>query len=301
MNDNAKIVLLLVSLILQGCTSAPKLNPNLVRPWATELNKEAHSEEAYIAHHKKGEYELFYLAAHHSNDPKSETHQLVKKLFQYDFNFLVIEGFPTSRGINPEAYIEQSKKGSSEKIVLGGEGAVAALLAVDKGIPFQGGEPDHELLYSELLKQGFTRLDFLGFYLIRQIPQWVRQSENKITLLKSKAPEFLSRYCKRLEIAVSDCPALAEISAWYEKHTKKKLTVDIDTEEVAPLSNSSLHTHKISAAIGAIRDRYTLAIVEALIEQHKRVAVVYGASHYLTLKKSFETSLGAADFKDGRQ
>ncbi len=66
-----------------------------------------------------------------------------------------------------------------------------------------------------------------------------------------------------------------------------------DTEEVAPIHGSPLFTHKISSAVGAIRDRFTLHLIQHYLAKHRRVAVVYGASHYLTLRKSIEAALGA--------
>lgn len=55
---------------------------------------------------------------------------------------------------------------------------------------------------------------------------------------------------------------------------------------------STLLTQKISSAVGIIRDRYTIQIIQRCLHKFKKVAVVYGASHYLTLRNGIEAGMG---------
>lgn len=284
---------ILTALFLIGCTTSPKFNDSLVRPWRTELDRESPSEKPYVAYHKKGQYELLYLAAHHDNNPKSDTLTLVDQLFRdFNFNFLVIEPIPNSEGESPRWFVDEAKKGIKDSIVIGGESSLAVVRADAKKIPFAGGEIDHRELYRQLKLQGYQDEDVIGFYLVRQIPQWVREKENFNELIEKKGPLYIAHYCKSFGIEQTKCPTLDKIKVWYESNAGKKLSIKVDTEEVAPIHGSPLFTHKISSAIGAIRDRFTLNLIGTYLLKYKRVAVVYGGSHYLTLRKSIEQSLG---------
>lgn len=276
-----------------GCTTIPKFDESLVRPWQTELNREAPSRRPYIAHHKVGRTELFYFAAHHDNDPNSDTIKLVERLFkEFKFEAVIIEPIANSFGVSPDWFVKDSREGAAVSFVKGGESAVAAIRADERKLPFFGGEIDHKQLFEELKTQSFTDEDILGFYLVRQIPQWIRQKENAKGLLEKKGPGFISHYCKTFEIESAKCPSLDQLKAWYQKKNLKKLDINVTTEDVAPRVDGELFTHKVSSAIGIIRDRFTLDIIDAALKKYKKVAVVYGTSHYLTLRKSLEASLG---------
>ncbi len=285
--------LVFVSAFISGCSSAPKFNESLVRPWKTELNKESPSKKPFIAHFKRGSYELYYLAAHHANDPKSETHYLLNELFQrFRPKFLVVEPIPNSEGESPDWFLRESKKGMKKNIVVGGESSVAAVLADERKIPFAGGEIEHREIYEKLRRHGFSQEDVLGFYLVRQIPQWVRQKESGKDLIDIKAPPFIAHYCKTFGIETGVCPSVSKIKDWYRSDSGKNLGSSIDPEEVAPIDGSPLFTHRISSAIGSIRDRYTLMLIERYLLKYQQVAVVYGRSHYLTLRDGIEAGMG---------
>ncbi len=293
--------LILLSLIfpaIVSCASAPKFKRSLVRPWETVLDKEAFSNGPFVAHHRRWEYELFYLAANHDNQAKSETHRLVHQLFQdQQFNFLLIEPISNTTGESPAWFVEESIKGTGKDIVLGGEAATAVLLADEKKIPFAGGEIDDKILFNQLKALNYSNEDILGFYLARRIPQWVRENIPKNRLVEKMGPGHLAHYCKVFEIQNSDCPDLRKIQAWYKLKSGKTLDSSIQTGDVAPIFSSSIFTQQISSDIGQIRDQYTLRLIEDYLKKYKKIAVIYGRSHYLTLKLSFEEAMGVAQFK----
>lgn len=277
---------------LGGCVSSPRFDQNLVRHWQRDLDREAPSRRPYIAHHKKGPFELFYLAAHHDNNPNGDTLKLVEHLFrEFKFDALIIEPIANSYGVSPAWFVADSRKGATDSFIKGGESALAAIRADEKKIPFFGGEIDHKQLYNQLKIQGYDDQDVLGFYLTRQIPQWIRQKEERADLLEKKAPAFIAHYCKTFEIESKKCPTLGQIKEWYQKKNNKNLGLVVTTEDVAPRVDGSLFTHKISSSIGSIRDRFTLELIQTSLRKYKRVAVIYGGSHYMTLRKSLESSM----------
>lgn len=273
------------------------LNPENIRPWSESLEDEYPQEASVIAHYRAGAYELHYLAARHTNDLDSDTMRLVQYLFEKEkFNVVLIESIPYSSGKSPTWFIEESKKGMTDSFVPGGESALAVTLADRNGIPFYAGEPDHQDIYSGLKGHNFTDQDILGFYAVRQIPQWIRAREKQSGLLERKIPPFLKHYCKIF--GITQCPNLQSTLAWYRSKLGKDLTVHVHNEEVAPLSNGKLFTQVISSKIGTIRDRFTLQVIESLLHQYKKVAVIYGASHFVTLRKSFDEAFGVPQFKE---
>lgn len=71
-----------------------------------------------------------------------------------------------------------------------------SLWLIKKKSPFFVREPDHQDIYRGLKGQNYTDQDIIGFYTVRQIPQWVREKENKKDLFKRKIPPHLKHYCK---------------------------------------------------------------------------------------------------------
>ena len=294
-----KLFLLVFSLLVLGCTSAPKLDSQKIRPWGKALESEYPQEKAVIAHYHKNDFDLYYLAAHHTETMGSDTLNLVGKLFEHKFNVLLIEPIPYSSGESPSWFVEESKKGRTDKFVKGGESALAVILADEKKIPFFAGEPDHQDIYHGLKAKGYTDEDVVGFYVVRQIPQWIRERENVKGLFERKIPPFILNYCK--VFSISKCPTMTEILSWYRNKLGHKLTPNVSNNETAPILGGALFTQKISSDIGFIRDHFTLTLIEKLIRQYKKVAVVYGAGHFVTLRKSFDSAFGEPIFIEDKR
>ena len=280
---------------LSACSVAPRLNPEKIRLWSHELGGEYPREKPVIAHYISGDYELLYLAARHTNNFEDTTLKLVKKLFEkFQFKVLIIESIPHASGESPQWFIESAKKGRTENFIRGGESALSAIYAHEKNIPFFAGEPSHQEIYKGLKEKGYSDEDVIGFYTVRQIPQWVREKEEKINLFERKIPPYVSNHCQTLKIA--SCPKREDILKWYQSKLGQDLVVEVSNEETAPYSDGNLFTQKLSSNVGQIRDKFTLNIIQQMLQKYKKVAVVYGAGHFLTLRKSFDASLGEPKF-----
>jgi 6-pyruvoyl-tetrahydropterin synthase len=306
--DNTKILYhlnktlfgIIILFILNACSSVPKMKSENIRSWSNALGNEYPNEKAMIAHYKKGQYELFYLAARHTNTMGDDTLNLVQTLFnEFNFNILMIESIPYSSGESPKWFVEEARQGRNEKFIRGGESALGVILADEKKIPFIAGEPDHQDIYKALKSKGYTDEDILGFYTVRQVPQWVREKLDKKTLLKKKIPPFLTHYCKIF--SVRSCPTSEEVMKWYKTKLGHELVPEVSNEEVAPYSDGTLYTQKISSDVGYLRDHFTLNLIQEALRKHKRVAVIYGAGHYLTLRKSFDEAFGDPTFIEDKK
>lgn len=274
-----------------SCATKPSLDSINIRQWGPQLENEFPGEEPGLAIYKSGEYQLYYLAASHENGLSSPTLKLVDQLFKkYDFDVLMIESIPHSSGESPKWFLTEAKKGLKADFILGGESAWGVIHADKKRIPFFAGEPDHQDIYSYLKKNGYSDLDIIGFYTARQIPQWVREKDESKGLIERRAPTFISHYCRLF--AIQTCPSLDEVKEWYKVRNGRLLSVDITNNDVGPEHDGKLYTQRISSAVGDCRDKFTLNVIDGLLKKYKRVAVIYGAGHYVTLRKSFDSALG---------
>lgn len=286
----------LFTLGLCGCVTPVKFDSEKIRPWSEKLDDQAPFQNPYVADFQRGVYRLRYVAAHHQNELNSPTLKLVSSVMEKsaDVKVLLIEPISYVEGKSPQFYIDYAKKSNRDKFIEGGESAWAVLLAQDKNLPFFGGEPRDEDIAKAIFQNGYKEIDLVGFYLVRQIPQWRREGKlKKKTLMASSIP-YLSNVCKRLD--VKQCPSFQEVKEWYLLKMKTSLTENVDGQSVAPDLASSIYTQRISGEIGKVRDAYTLSIIERLLQEYKSVIVVYGASHFMTLRLALESFLGKPHF-----
>ncbi len=287
--------LLFLLLAQVGCSTAPKLDSAKIRPWSASLNLEYPQEKPVIAHYHKGDYDLYDLAANHTTIMGESTLNLVDVLFRrFQFKVLLVESIPYSSGESPRWFVEEARKGRTATFIPGGESALAVIYADEKKIPFFAGEPDHQDIYRALKSKGYTELDVIGFYVVRQVPQWIRERERRAGLFERKIPGFIKNYCQTF--ASLSCPNKADVLKWYKEKSGHELSLNISNEETAPYADGILFTQKISTEIGFIRDHFTSAVIENLLAQYKQVAVIYGAGHFVALRKSFDSAFGEPEF-----
>lgn len=282
-------------LFSSACYADLHMNPKLIRQWSQDLENEYPGNKPAIAHFKKQNYELFYLAATHETNLKSPTLRLVEQLLKKDVDVLLVEPFSNSAGQSPTWALNDAIKGLKKGYIVGGESALAILRANAKKIPFFGGEPDHRQIFQALKSRGYSDLDIVGLYVVRQIPQWIRERKDKNQLLEKNVKPFVEIYCQKFP--VKPCPSLYDIRTWYKLKNERELTANVPSSESDPLPDGRLVTQRISAAINDVRDRFTLNVIENLLNRYHRVAVIYGSGHFTTLRKSLETALGQPTFE----
>ncbi len=285
------MLLILVLIFVFGCTTQPKLDSNSIRSWSSTLSREEPFRDPYVAEFSSRSYKLFYLAAHHENKTNSKTLELVKLLIESKpIQAIIIEPISFAEGISPQFYIDYSRKGLNGDFVEGGESAWAVLKAQEKSIPFFGGEPTHQMIFEGLIQAGYTELDVIGFFLIRQIPQWKRQKQTDSVKLEEFAPDYIKNSCRKIRL--KKCPTFFAVKKWYKDINNKDLTSQVNKEDAAPYLDSRIFTQRISGTIGRIRDMYTVDVIEKILVEYKTVLVIYGASHFMTTSPVFEKALG---------
>ena len=174
---------LLWLLLLSGCaTSTLQPAPDKLQPWTTTL-RDQQPEDAFAAVYKVGSKQLIFIAAQHANRDDSLTFRLIRDAYAvFQIDTVIAEGFPTSRGANPASVFEYAAKSSArpDGFVEGGETVPTVVGARQENATLWGGEPDDLSIKARILAQDFSVEDLLGFYVLRNIPQWIgeRRIEN---------------------------------------------------------------------------------------------------------------------------
>ena len=215
----------------------------------------------------------------------------------FKFDTVVAEGFPTSWGANPNRifdYVAKSKTGA-DGFVEGGETVPVVTGAQQQAARLFGGEADDTEVRRLVTIDGIPDRDLLGFYVLRNLPQWIgeREIDNAADpRLQSLVLTALARQRDRLRLPAQTIPDYAAWLAWYEMTNGKPLTAGFDTEEVGPLSDGDFGTNKIAYAVSKARDAYLHRLIIDHLSTGKSVLVVFGGSHLMIHRPALDAVLG---------
>ena len=297
-----RVKLILLSALLSFATGAEspplRLNPDLVRPWSSELAAEAPFRFPFLATFEKDGFVLAYIAAAHGTQESSSTMTLIRKTLENGpFQAVMIEGFPfDASSADKDSYLEAVKKGRAHGAIENGEPAYTAILAHSQGIPFYGGEPGAPEALRNLRARGYETRDMLGFEIVRSVEWWDRQGKLGTTPLEKLAGDSLARLCRKYLLSPSECPDWTSFRDWYRSKNGKEFGKDFDKIEAEPKLDGQYFTQRLSSAVDDVRNKATVAAVEALILRHRRILVVYGGSHLAMQQRAFEAALGAPSY-----
>lgn len=279
--------------VLENC----RINPDLVVHYSYEAEANQPFAEPYLAHFSKNGFDLYFVAAHHGTNADSKTFSLIRKVFTlFKPQSAIIEGYPNIEGESPSSFIEEVKRTSTAQNYKWGESAYTAEMAWKHKIPFIGAEPTDKEVFEEVKRSGYTLNDFLGFYFVRQIPQYHRQKEmaNVITLFDS----FMLEIHKELGLVRYTGFGFSDFLKWYsEKNGEKFDLKKIDPETSAPLKDGKLFTQRISHVVGLARDRFIVEVISKELNKHHKVLIVIGKSHLAQQQYAIETAMGRAIYQ----
>lgn len=298
---------LICTAITGGCNDAEqtitpncKIDASLIHNWS-EFGSLPERDAPYTQVYTGCGKTLVYVAAKHSNDPKGATHTAVKSAFEnYDIDFAIAEGFPSDMGISPKVLIDDSNgtKGTPRDA----EPYLVVRKAVAKSIGFQGGEPKDKDIKEVIAKRGVNPVDLLGYYIVRQIPQWVRREEiTDITdsriekLIFNMVGAFSTDTDMRIE-TFKEVDGIKAFRQWYEKTNGVTLTEGLREQDAWPSSAipDPRKTNELSDKVADIRDAHIVGVINDALMAHDTVLVVYGASHHDIQAPAFEAAFPAA-------
>lgn len=272
--------------------------PDKLRPWTTLLRDEQ-PEEAFAAVYRSGRHHLIFVGAVHANQVGSRTFRIIRDAFSsFRLDTVIAEGFPTARGPNPQSIFKYVSENGPDKdgFVEAGELVPTALGARDEPATLWGGEAQDTDVKARVLAQGLSVEDLLGFYVLRNIPQWIR--EKQITSagdpgLRSLVESALVQNREKLQLRQDVLPGFEQWSAWYESRNGKPIGASFATEEAGPLADGKFRTNAIAYAVSRVRGAYLHELVVDHLNKKESVLVVFGASHLMIQRPAFDAVLGA--------
>jgi len=244
--------------------------------------------------------ELVFLAAQHDNQRDAATFRLVDQaLAGHPVGVVVVEGLRTSLGLDPPQVLEAFERSVQGDFYPMGEPSYAALEARARGIPFVGGEPDEAELRDAARAAGFDDRDLVGFYFVRQVPQYRRSGELERTSLPVLYAGLTAHYRAPLGLRLAD-ESYEAFLAWYREANGRPFDLaTFDPEEAAPIEGGAFRSQRVSHAVGLARDRHVVALVDELLREHGSVLVVFGKSHLACQRPAYEAWLGPGARDEG--
>jgi hypothetical protein len=291
------MVRLLWLIALAGAPAALHPMPDKLAPWTTQL-RDKQPEHPFAAVYRVGKRRLVFVAANHENRNDSPTFRLIRDAYaRFRFDTVIAEGFPTSRGPNPPSvrrYVLENGA-RADGFVEGGETVPAALGAEREHAMLWGGEADDVDVKDKVLAKGVSPEDILGFYVLRNIPQWI--DEHRIEnagdpRLRPLVVEALASDRRTLGLPPSVLPGFAEWAAWYQALNGESIGPGFVTEEVGPLSNGTFGTNRIAYALSRVRDAYLHELIIKHLNARESVLVVFGGSHFMIQRPALDAVLG---------
>ena len=249
----------------------------------------------FAAIYRKGGQRLVFIAAEHVFGTTSATTRAVDSGFAaVSPAIVIIEGFPTAGGEDPPALVAKARsRGTSEADDYArGEAMYTASVALSRGIHFIGGEPAPEEQVQGLERRGYTVQDVAFSYLLQGLGQSVRSGE---VAAGSQDPKLAAAFAHWAEGFVDQYslnpPSFEEFSARYKLMFGVEFMGDKGLAERPTPGKDSAFARLIQADMN-VRDEHLLATIEKELALKKRVLVVYGSSHWITLSQALQKRLG---------
>jgi len=261
-----------------------------------QLTKEdgAHWQPVSVTRFKKANKELFYLNAHHGtgSDFVNKTF-LVTRLAFYTLSlkFAVLEYDETQR----DQIVTLAREHEKSDFFQASEPIFAAHLAMEKQIPFKGGEPSDRYMFSEMEKHGYSPDDIIGLHFLTAIRQMQRDGSFDEDQLSEYARYIFTQKRQAAGITHGNgMNSLEEFEQWYAAYnTTGKHYSKISDFDVAPVKTTETsYFRDINRALGLIREPHIDTVIEESLSMHDSVLVVYGGGHLTQSRPVFEKAFG---------
>jgi hypothetical protein len=262
--------------------------------WTTSL-RDSQSEDPFVLIYHKGSTRLIFVGAQHDNDPSGKTFALIRDAFTlWQVDTAIVEGYGAETEVAALLALADEPLDAAGQQP-NGETVPAVRGAVGVGAKVLGGEAND--LDVRLIAQdsGTDPRDVLGFYVLRVIPQWLRDG----TLVSTRDPKLAMQVEKQLLRSARDLGLENNVFSgfvawadWYRNANGKSVEAGIDVEEVGPLADGRWATNRIATSIAKARDTHLLSIISGQVSERKSVVVVFGGSHALILRPAFDEGFG---------
>ncbi len=297
---------LLFSIIFSSCATQKRgpefrADLSLVRPYSFELENEKPLPAPYVATFSKNGKKLFFVASEHlslkryPNALEAPILRTISKLFSEEHpQVVIVEGLNTAEEISPKSMIAPSDKCEASRYANGcGEPIFAINQARKSTADYITGEPVEATILKEALNSGYSTEDVLGYYLVRQIPQFKRQNNFSMSSFSKQVDHYLKSF--RRDLGVDLQFGFSEFRNWYSlRMPKPRDFLDIENDDTAPDAGpGATYIQRISHTVSLSRDRAVVKTIERMLNRYDRVLVVYGGSHLITEEPALKAMLGS--------
>lgn len=246
------------------------LEPVFKNLMTTEEYSKIEHPVPYIFTVKSGDREIRYFGSPHVSDPQSPIFtEIEQALEEAKPDIVFVEG--------PD--VSDKAKGATreEAIQRGGESGLTARLAVEKGITLHFPESTDEALHNYLLAKGFSKEQIFVWDIFRTLPQYGQYKY---------VEEFIKRFketthWKDFNYSYEHAMKLGEQILGRPVDIINELDPGdfIDPIPRAGKRNTQTILNRISESSLFFRDRKIISDIAEALKTHKRIFLVYGASH----------------------
>jgi hypothetical protein len=249
-----------------------------------------------VMDYQKGKKHLYYINAQHVTGIDNPTCKTVREAVRvYKPELVIIEGLTTECGMSPASYMDYVHCEELPRHFPGGEPAYASFLASEHRIPFIGGEPSDEEVFSSMAAKSYDTRDILAFYVLRQIPQWLQEHG---VIEEVIFTELAARYLDQSSGHVPEQASLTldDFAAWYSAHKGEcDDFLAIAPDDFAPYASPEAnYFQRLNYTLGIIRERHLDTLIADSLKTNDKVMVVYGDAHLVRSSPVFEKMFGSS-------
>lgn len=223
--------------------------------------------------------ELYYFGVTHYRDPKNPIFEQIKTEFdKFKPDIVFIEGANELRNERRDIIIEKFKRLQGDDLIYQtGESGFTAKLALEKGIYLDSPEPKFEDEIKMDLDNGFSKDEIFLYHMARYVRQLQRIPEPRPSPEEFSLPKSTSL---KIQTGWSDFD--------FSFEHFNNLAIQMWGEDYDLSSGSLLHPspqgnvtviNKISRNTVEFRNEYMVGEIIKVLQQYKRLFVVYGFSH----------------------
>lgn len=241
-------------------------------------------ETPYVFDFKFGDTRLFYFGSPHTRDPKNPLFKDIENAFnEVEPDVVFVEGINVSGDRN--RFNERVKSASSQEVIEHmGEAGYALKLGVEKGIEWRSPEPTGEDLYNNLLRKGFSKDHIFAWDVLHILPQYNRllKKESFKDYVKGSIDYFKqATHWEGFDYSYENAIKLSEeiIGHAIDVENEPEAIDYIDPIPWEEKKDTQTILNHIGQASSLFRDKKIVSGVADSLKTHKRVFVVYGASH----------------------
>ena len=280
----------------QQAKKAETLEPVFASIMTAEEYSHTEHVTPYIFKLQAGDKELRYFGSPHLRDPKNPLFGEIEAAFNEATPDIVFVEGVNIHG-DKDTFNEQMKTATQEEVIEHmGESGFTLKLGLDKGIEWISPEPTDEDLYNDLLAKGFSQDQIFTWEVFQILPQYNRLMNKQG--FKQYVEGFIDDFKQSTNWEGFDYSYERAIQLGEQVLGRP---IDVENEPDAPdfidpipweeKKDKQTILNRISEASSLFRNRKIVSDIANALITHKRIFIVYGASHAAMQEPALRTLL----------